>query len=108
MDNPSRPTVQNCANFNPTKAMFRWFDAVFRLHTLSPSRISEATGIHRNTYYYWLTVPEFKEWMHLQLELWKDSIMVDLINIGAEQARKGNYKFWRSLMEFFGLLPPIK
>ena len=103
---PELSTVQNCADFMPSKSMYKWIDTVIEIGSMSPSRVSKASRVHRNTFYYWLTIPGFQNWFNFEISQWRESVLFELIEIGVEQAKKGNYKYWRSLMTYFGMLPP--
>jgi len=98
--------VQNYTDFVPNSNMRRWFAAAIEFHNQSPSKLSRVTGIHRNTFYYWQTIPGFIKWW--ENELWDARMEATskLIEIGMQKAEKGSYKHWRRLMEFFGMLPP--
>lgn len=101
-------TVQNCADFVPSSKMRRWFEAAFETRSFSPATISAYCGIHRNTFYYWQTIPGFMEWWEEEMKIVEQSMKMHLLDIGLKAARRGSYKHWRSLMEFFGFLPHSK
>jgi len=101
-----KPIVQNCANFVPNTKMRRWFEAAMDIKSQSPSSLSRATGVHRNTFYYWRTIPGFIKWWKDELWVTRMETTAKLIDIGMQKAEKGSYKHWRSMLEFLGMLPP--
>jgi hypothetical protein len=99
-------TVQNCAKndkFVPTSAMFKWWAKSIELRTSSKTRIADEIGIHRNTYYSWLAIPGFKDWLKMQEEEFMREMKHELLKIGLQLARR-NLNAWLVMAEISGLI----
>lgn len=90
--------VQNCADFVPNHNMIRWFTKAVEVHTMSVSKIADALGLHRNTFYYWLETPGFKEWWEGMVASYFHTVYLQLIGIGLRMSEK-DHRYWHDLLE---------
>jgi hypothetical protein len=91
-------TVQNCAEFEPNQQMTRWFTKAVELHTMSVSKIADSLGLHRNTFYYWLKTPGFKDWWQSMISSYFHTVYLQLIGIGLRMSQN-DYRYWHDLLE---------
>ena len=105
MDNQTTETVQNYARFVPNSRMRKWVQVSISYKDMSPSVISRISGIHRNTFYYWLRIDGFRNWWNYQQEDIYSEFFYSMMQIGLKRAAK-SYKYWRSMMELLGIFKP--
>lgn len=101
MDNTNQKTteiVQNCAEFEPTAQMTRWFTKSVELKTTNVSKIADSLGLHRNTFYNWLRTPGFRDWWLGMVASYFHTIYLQLIGIGLRKSDE-DYRYWHDLME---------
>jgi len=91
-------TVQNCADFVPTGQMIRWFTKAVDMRFISVSKIADSLGLHRNTFYYWLKIPGFREWWLGMVASYFHTVYLQLIGIGLRKSEE-DYRYWHDLME---------
>lgn len=90
--------MQNCAEFEPTPQMIRWFTKAVELQSTSISKIADGLGLHRNTFYYWIKTPGFKNWWLGMVASYFHTVYLQLIGIGLRMSEK-DYRYWHDLLE---------
>jgi hypothetical protein len=95
------PTISEV--FKPTPAMIKWVDTAIQIADMSPSKISEASGLDRTNWYDWIKNDEFVKWFRTEWDKRIKAFAPYLDMIGIQKASK-DFKFWESMQHRVGNL----
>ena len=98
-------------NFKPTPLMITWAVVATRLLTASPTKISRhckrdyGLNCSRQSWYDWQEMEGFKDWFYAHYKRMRQLLVVELDEIGLDQARKGSFKHWEAMCRKIEGLP---
>lgn len=89
--------------FKPTTNMEKWLDTAIQLSDLSPTKVSEVSGIDRTSWYHWIKDEQFIAWFRGEWDKRIRSYGPVLDMIGLKKA-SSDYKFWEAMQKRVGNL----
>lgn len=89
--------------FEPTPGMLLWIDTAIDIVSDSPSKISEACKMSRQTWYDWLKIPGFEDWYYEQYKNKRKRWLPTLDRIGMMRSER-DYNYWKDMNKKLGEL----